>query len=79
MPRGRPRLEITDEERLQRNQESKRRYEERNFSFRRLSKNLHSQTEVSKAQRRARYAKQHSVKTIETDLQNNATTDPQTP
>lgn len=56
MPRGRPKLNITDEERAIRLQESRRRYEENHFAYRRLAKNLNMQTESAKAQRRIRYA-----------------------
>lgn len=56
MPRGRPRLNISDEERAIRMQESRRRYEENHFAYRRLAKNFNMQTESAKAQRRIRYA-----------------------
>ena len=55
MPSGRPKLNLTAEERQQHFKQQKQRYGDTNFTYRRLAKNLQAQTESYKRKRRERY------------------------
>lgn len=68
MPAGRPRLDITDEERLERLRASKRRYEDRNYETRRIAKAARMGSEEVKAQRRAAYALKRQERTTSADV-----------
>ena len=67
MPAGRPKLDITDEERQQRVVDSRRRYEA-NCAERADQKARYASSERGRAKRRANYAKKMAALRVENPL-----------